>query len=530
MSNWVIQHTECPWCQSSDAYSVNSNGWGSCYSCNRSGKHKGDINELQSRPQMKTKAISEMQIDYKDIKSRRLSVDTCTKFKYGIGMSDKGPVQVARYYDASGNECARKYRTADKQFWSEGDMKSAQLFGQHLWPDGGKRIIITEGEVDALSMSQAMGNKWPVVSIKNGAASAKANLKEQLEWLQKFDEVILMFDNDEAGAKAAAECIELFKPGRLKVATLPLKDASDMLIAGRVEELTQAAWNAKALRPDGIIDAASLIDEILIEDVVVCDKYPWHGLNGITDGIRKQELVTITAGSGIGKSTIVREICHGLLGQGKKLGIIALEESVKRSVLGLLSISLGQPLHINRQGVSDEDIKSAFNDLIKDGNLFLYDHFGSTSTDNLLGKIRYFCKSLDCDYIILDHVSIVVSGLSDGDERRTIDNLMTELRTIVQETGVGMIIISHLRRPEGKGHEEGATTSLSQLRGSHSIAQLSDIVLGAERDQQGKDKNAVNIRVLKNRFNGKTGLAVQLNYNPITGRLKENSLAVLSNS
>jgi twinkle protein len=139
-----------------------------------------------------------------------------------------------------------------------------------------------------------------------------------------------------------------------------------------------------------------------------------------------------------------------------------------------------------------------------------------------MNRIRYMVRGCGCQYIVLDHLSIVVSGLGDGDERRLIDNTMTKLRALVQELQVGMILVSHLKRPDGKGHEEGAATSLSQLRGSASIAQLSDIVLGMERNQQDPDsKNISNIRVLKNRFTGETGLASSLKYDKATGRMSE---------
>lgn len=131
-------------------------------------------------------------------------------------------------------------------------------------------------------------------------------------------------------------------------------------------------------------------------------------------------------------------------------------------------------------------------------------------------------QGCECSWIVLDHLSIVVSGLGDGDERRLIDNAMTALRTLVQETGVGLILVSHLKRPSGdRGHEEGAVTSLSQLRGSHAIAQLSDMVISLERDQQGEQSNTTTVRVLKNRFSGETGIACHVQYNPETGRLLE---------
>jgi twinkle protein len=101
---------------------------------------------------------------------------------------------------------------------------------------------------------------------------------------------------------------------------------------------------------------------------------------------------------------------------------------------------------------------------------------------------------------------------------------MTRLRSLVQELGIGMHLVSHLRRPDGTPHEEGGQVSLADLRGSGSIAQISDIVIGVERNQQGMTdavKNRSRLRVLKNRFSGETGVAGDLTYNAVTGRLTE---------
>ena len=170
-----------------------------------------------------------------------------------------------------------------------------------------------------------------------------------------------------------------------------------------------------------------------------------------------------------------------------------------------------------------EDLRDAFNATLGTGRVFMYDHWGSTEGDNLLAKIRYLVRGCGCDYIILDHISIVVSGMEGGDERRIIDNMMTKLRSLVEEVNCGLILVSHLRRPSGdRGHEEGQITSLSQLRGSASIGQLSDIVIGLERDQQDAEtSNQTTVRVLKNRWSGETGIATSLYYSKETGRMVE---------
>jgi len=456
------------------------------------------------------------------IEKRKLSEETCKKWRYHVSEFKGQDVQVANYCNDQGQVIAQKVRTADKDFIALGDMKSAGLYGQWLWGNSGKMVVITEGEIDALSVSQLQNNRWPVVSVPNGAQGAKKAIQKALGWLEGFESVVFMFDNDEHGIPAAKECAALLRPGQAKIAQLPLKDANEMLQAGRGAEVLTAMWNAKTFRPDGIVAGVDLWDAISKEDHVVSVPYPWEKLNEKTRGMRRGELVTFTAGSGIGKSQVCREIAHYLMKRGETVGYIALEESTKRTALGLIGIELNKPLHLSREGVSDEDLRKAFDGTVGSGHCYLYDHFGSLDSDNLVSKVRYLARGCNCGWIVLDHLSIVVSGNGDGDERRLIDNTMTALRSLVQETGVGMILVSHLKRPEGRGHEEGAQTSLAQLRGSAAIGQLSDLVIGLERDQQSTEKsNLTTIRILKNRWTGQAGVAGQLKYDDKTARLSE---------
>jgi twinkle protein len=394
------------------------------------------------------------------------------------------------------------------------------LFGAQLW-NSGKKIVITEGEIDCLTVSQIQGNKWATVSVPNGAQGAAKAIRKNLDYLEAFDEVIFMFDMDEPGQKAAKECAELLEAGKAKIASLPFKDPNECLQNGRGDAVVTAMWNAKSFRPDGVIAGTDIWEQVSSNEVVESIPYPWQGLNEITLGARKGELVTLTAGSGIGKSAVVREITHHLLKQGETVGVLMLEENPKRTALGLMGIELNRPLHISREGVSDEDLKRAFNHTVGNNRLYLYNHFGSSDVDNLMARVRYLARGCSCNWIVLDHLSIVVSGLGDGDERRLIDNTMTMLRTLVEETGVGMFLVSHLKRPEGKSHEEGGRPTLAQLRGSHAIAQLSDMVIGLSRDQQGDNKHLMHMHVLKNRFSGNTGEAGCLTYDQKTGRLNE---------
>jgi twinkle protein len=307
-----------------------------------------------------------------------------------------------------------------------------------------------------------------------------------------------------------------------------MKDASDMLVNGKVKEFTNAWWSAESYTPAGIVRGKDTWEHLLKDENLVTIDYPWQGLNTLTYGFRAKELVTITSGSGMGKTSVVKELESYILNTtDDNLAIIHLEESIERSVKGLMSIEANLPIHIPQyeRELSSEDKKELWQKSVGDKNVYFYDHFGSMSEDSLLNVIRTYAKSYDCKWIVLDHLSIVVSD-QDGilDERKAIDAIMTKLRKIVQETGVGLFLISHLRRPQGRAHEEGGQVSLSELRGSAAIAQLSDIVIGLERNQQDDDpiiRNQTTLRVIKNRFSGLTGKACRLQYDSDTGRLTE---------
>jgi twinkle protein len=163
--------------------------------------------------------------------------------------------------------------------------------------------------------------------------------------------------------------------------------------------------------------------------------------------------------------------------------------------------------------------------LFKDDRVWIHSHFGSNDIDEIFAKIRYMIVGLDCKWIVVDHLHMLLSASAEGDERRTIDTIMHKLRSIVEETNAGMILVSHLKRIEGnRGHENGVSVNLSHLRGSQSIAQLSDCVIALERNQQSDDPseaNTTHVRVLKSRYTGDVGMATHLMYDKDTGRLSE---------
>ena len=524
----------CPDCESSDALAQYDNGT-YCFSCHKSHRSGEIFNPEHRSKDTNPFMLAEIQkLKSFALPDRQLTQETASKFGVKVEF-DEGTRLPSKYYFPyyKGSELVgyKVREVKEKKFYAIGNIAGADLFGQHLVGDSGQLLIITEGEMDALAAHQMLkdcGKNYKVVSLPNGA-NVKA-LKDNLEFLDKFDTVMLNFDSDEPGKKVTDKAVDLFSPGQVKVMHLPEKDANDMIMKGHKSiEYYRAIGTAKAYRPDGIIQLGDTWDLMFQTDAQESVLYPWKGLNDKLYGLRKREIVTLTSGSGMGKSAVTRELTHWLLkNTTDNIGVLALEESVQRTAWGIVSIEASLPLSIREErfGVPKKDIRGWFDSTIGTGRIFTLDHFGSTSEDTLLSRVRYMIKALDCKWIVLDHLSIVVSAMEDGgDERKTIDSIMTKLRQLVEETGSGMILVSHLRRVSGdKGHEQGHEVSLTHLRGSQSIGQLSDAVIALERNQQEDDEvlaNITRVRVLKNRYAGLTGLACNLFYDRLTGRLQE---------
>ena len=536
---FIKTHVPCTNCGSSDARSINEDGSSYCFSCatffpedtgTNINYERGDMQVAEDfNNEQKLTDLNYHTGSISSITDRGINSETCKKYGVKVTYNGGGLIQkhIYPYYDETGQMIATKTRyVKTKDFSIIGSTSNSGLFGQQLF-NGGKYVTITEGEVDAMSVYQMLGSKYPSVSIKNGVASALKDIKRSYTWLDKFDNIVINFDNDEVGREASKKVAELFQPGKVKIVKLPeiYKDANDLLRSKKYEEYVKAWWNAPVHAPDGIIEGSQLLSEVLEPVVKSRIDYGWKGLDELTYGIRSGELVTITAGTGLGKTSVIKELVYHIFKSTEtNIGMIMLEESPKITALDIMGTEANLPLRRPDINLSKEDKTNYFNKTIGSGRFYFYNHFGSNSVDNIIARVRYMAKALDCKFIVLDHISMIVSSQEFGDERKAIDEVMTKLRTLVQETDIALIVVSHLRRPDGKGHEEGAVTSLSQLRGSGSIAQLSDMVLGLERDSQNDDvaiRNTTSLRVLKNRFVGMTGPACYLYWDKDTGRLNE---------
>lgn len=530
MSDVIKTHQKCGDCGSSDALTV-YNDHTFCFSCGE--HHKIGDDHATSPDGGIPVSTSHSSGNISSPKSRLIEPPT-SNYKACRGISPKtmeffhvwniGGDQYYPYYTKDGTHVANKIRTeATKGFLAQGNISGSGLFGQNLFPAGGKTLTITEGELDALSVYEMFGSKYPVVSIK-GSSSAEKDITDNWEYVNSFESIVLVFDKDEGvrkhdgtlhypGQEAAQRVAALFALGKVRIVTLgKAKDANDYIREGWGRDFQHEWWQGPIWTPVGIKLAKDMWEEVSAAKNYETQNYPWDGLNLYTYGIRLSELVTITAQSGIGKTSIVKEIEHALLQNTQAgVGILHLEEPNGDTLLGLMSITANKPLHIPdvRKEVDDVELRRYYDETCNTERIVIWDHFGSNEIDGVLNTVRYM-KNLGCKYIFIDHLSIIVSDQS-GDERKQLDEISTKLKTLCMELNIAVICVIHQNRQ-------------GEIRGTAGVEQLSNMVFKLHRDKEDQDewrRNVTKVSVQKNRFCGKTGPACYLWYDAETGRLQE---------
>jgi twinkle protein len=517
----------CPSCGSKDNLGRYDDGHAFCFSSNCE-YIEPPTGGVINKPLTKVaKDFTPIQGEIVALRKRGIREETCKKYGYRSIQFNGEAAQACDVKLADGSYVAQKVRTRDKDFRVIGSIDAKPLVGMHLF-SGGRKIVITEGEIDMLTMSQVQSNKYPVVSLINGCSSAKKVIAANLEYLSNFEEIILCFDMDDVGQEAANACADLLMGKNVKIMSLPLKDANEMLLAGRTEELVNAMWNAKVYKPDGLVTMADIIEEAMKPTVMGA---PWWmpTLTKLTYGRRPAEIYMLGAGTGMGKTDFfTQQIAYDCLVLDVPVGVFYLEQTPVETAKRIGGKIAGKQFHIpNIEGEepiwSEGDLRSTLMDPKLDKNLTMYNAFGITQWESLKPKIIYLAET-GVKHFFIDHLTAMATG-GDRDEKTELEHIMSELAGLGQRMGLIFHVISHLTTPEGKPHEEGGRVTIRQFKGSRSIGYWSYFMFGMERNQQADcaiEKTTTSFRILKDRYTGQsTGEVIKLGYDAKKGCLYE---------
>jgi len=518
-----LYHEQCPSCGSKNNLARYADGHAFCFGCMYRERGTDAFVPSESYVPATENSFKLIEGEAVPLTQRGITQATCELYGYTKGRLGGEACQLAPIRDNTNRVVAQKVRLKDKQFKIIGKIPADALFGKHL-VKGDKRVVITEGEIDAMSVTQAFGGKYPAVSIPNGCQSARKNLVENLVWLQSFQEVIIFFDNDEPGQAAARSCAEALIGVNVKLARLEnFKDANDALRANNAGAITEAVYRAEEYKPDGIVAFKDILTEISKPVVRGLDWF-LPTLSRVTYGRREGDLIMLGAGTGVGKTDwLTQSIVFDVMTIKQKVATFFLEQTIGETGKRVCGKHAGRLFHIPDGNWTTDELTKAATDIAETNRLSMYDSWGVNDWDSIKPKIVYLAEQ-GTKIFYIDHLTALATGQNE-DERTILERVTADMSSLAKRLSIIMIVVSHLATPEGKSHEEGGRVSIRHFKGSRAIGFWAYFMFALERNQQADDpreRQITTFRVLKDRYTGQaTGTTIPLLYDAATGLISE---------
>lgn len=515
-----IPHQPCPFvsCGSSDAFSWNTNGYGRCHKC-----EGGYPSRKETFGWAKEKYPTGGNMAVAEFTPKRIEAPTDGRYlaMRGITASTMEDFKVLTYEDRqeyvypSGGIKVR--RLDEKAFYAKAGFKGDELFGMNLFTAGcSKRVTITEGELDALSVAQMLKGSYinPVVSLPSATPSKKL-WDNCHDWLNSFSEIVLSVDNDEAGNAVADKIAKMFPNKVYRVDHSKFKDANDFLKAGGGAEFKSAWWNAKKYTPENVLNTSEQFLSLYHDTPE--HQYVPTGIQALDDkilGLMQGHFTVIKAQTGIGKTEVMRFLEFNLLQRKVPIAAWHLEETKLRSLLGLVSYQLNDNLTrrdlIDEKG-AEERVVQAIKDLTKDELFYQFYLSDGQGADDLIDQIRFFSQAAGCKFVFFEPIQDVIAGSSEESKEQMLADLSIRLSKLAAELNVGIVTIAHTN--------ENGDTKYCKM-----IGQRASVIIDLQRDKEAdtlEERNTTHIRVEKNRPCSEVGSAGKMRFNSDTFTLRE---------
>jgi len=540
-SELVQKGLPCGECGSSDALAEYSDGHTYCFSCQHltpAAKAKAVTSKAPKDKRPFEAQLAELLegSEPRALQKWGITQATCRHWDYRTKAIPGGKGQhLAIYKDDKGVPCFVKVRVVDGEnqkldFFGVGDQSKVSLYGIERLGAGGKMVVVCEGEKDTLAASQLWANKFPVVGLPFGAESSGKAFAKAIDKLARYDKVVLALDMDRPGQEGTQELARMLPPGKVAIARFTSKDLHQMVVDEGPEKVINAIFNAAPYRPDGIVDADQL-EGLVLAPTITGTTLAWPFMTEWFYGLRPGEIVVIGAGTGVGKSDLASELAAHFIkpkldgGAEERCAVFNYEASPVGTLKGILGKLSNRRFHIP----DPDQVLWTQEDLIQAmayrrdrcAKLYINDHYGAVDWAAVKERTRYLKHSENVRFVFVDPLAALVA--QEEDDRKALDKLFAEAKSLGEELGVNFIFNSHLTRPsQGPSHEEGGRVELKHFRGSNAIGMWASFVLGMERNQQAdeeEERSWATIRVLKDRFTGNsTGKTQRLVYNLLTGR------------
>lgn len=291
---------------------------------------------------------------------------------------------------------------------------SNQLSGQHKFPDGGRYALIVGGEEDKCAAQDMLREyqkqkgqeeyePYAVVSPTTGEPSAAKQCRQQYEWFDKFDVIIVGMDNDDAGIDAANEIAKVLPSSKVRIAKWSGKDPNKMLQDGKQKQFLSDFFGAKELVDSGVYNA----NDNMLADVISVLTTPRIKLPPFAkkleemtkgSGLFSRSIYSLIGDTSVGKSTFIDSWIFYWMFELKhhKVGIVSIEATKGEWVAGMLSTYLANNLWWIPQDKIEEYMSTP--EVKEKINNFFYNEFGESRfaiVDDREGTVKSLEKCIE---------------------------------------------------------------------------------------------------------------------------------------
>jgi len=557
-----VKHVDCDKCGSSDGKAIYKDGSHYCWVCKdkslsadykdhldskkRKGKVKKvkEVEDMEVKPSTKPALTKEEQQEFKSETSTkgkgfrgiRDEFNTMFNVRYSYSEETGEVIEQAYTCTQAGELVGYKIREVPKNFYSKGRTGAdCELFMQFKFNRGGRYVIITEGELDALSAYQMFADynktkgdyETAVVSPTTGVNSHK-QIAAQYKFFDSFEQIIVAYDSDKAGQDAVETIVKVLPKGKVKIMSMRYKDANEYLQKGEEKAFISDFYNAKAYVPVGVLPSSGLYDRILNQSSVAKIPFPpfMGELNDLfIGGMPLGHIINIAADTGIGKTTLVNEmIYYWIFNSPHMIGIVSMELDAGQYGEALLSRHIEKKLALipsqeeKLAFLRSDKVKAQAQDLMLDssGNsrFYLLDNRDG-SVDDIKDTIEELVVGCGAKVIVLDPLQDILDGL--GNEEQA--EFMKWAKGFMKSHSVTFVFINHMRKtPAG----QNGADSEQNIMGSSTIIKSASANILLKRDKMAEDeltRNSTEISVTKNRVCGLTGPAGSIYYDNTTHTL-----------